>query len=295
MNAKQITPRLGRGLAALFGEMPTRNGADMAIGEVRRLPIDLLDPSPFQPRMNFDEEMLRDLTESIRIQGVLQPILVRPGPDVPGRYQIIAGERRWRAAGIAGLHEIPVICRDLTDMESAAAGLIENLQRENLNPIEEAEGYQRLIQAFGLTHEALGVAVSKSRGHVGNIVRLLTLPDTVRDLVRVGALTLGHARAMLTLPNPARIVPEVVGRGLSVRQTERLVKRLLIENRPSKTESDTAHVEQDLAAKIGYRAKVLVSPRGGGSLTVWFNDLFQLDDLIARLTGADGDEPAQEC
>jgi|HubBroStandDraft_1064217.scaffolds.fasta_scaffold117566_1 ParB family chromosome partitioning protein len=295
MNAKQVTPRLGRGLAALFGEMPTRNDGDMAVGDVRRLSIDLLDPSPFQPRMNFDEEMLSDLTESIRSQGVLQPILVRPRPDVPGRYQIIAGERRWRAAGIAGLHEIPVICRDLNDMESAAAGLIENLQRENLNPIEEAEGYQRLIQNFGLTHEALGAAVSKSRGHVGNIVRLLTLPDAVRDQVRSGALTLGHARAMLTLPNPARIVPDVVAKGLSVRQTERLVKRLLIENRPSKTEPDVAHIEQDLAEKIGYRAKVSVSPRGGGSLTVWFSDLFQLDDLIARLTGADRGEPTQEC
>ena len=178
MNAKAAPPRLGRGLAALFGEMPARDAAsDMATDDIRRLPIDLLDPNPFQPRMNFDEEMLHDLAESIRTQGVLQPILVRPHPDVPGRYQIIAGERRWRAAGIAGLHEIPVICRELNDVESAAAALIENLQRENLNPIEEAEGYQRLIQNFGLTHEALGTAVSKSRAHVGNIMRLLALPE----------------------------------------------------------------------------------------------------------------------
>ena len=294
MNARPVTPRLGRGLAALFGEMPTRNGADTATGEVRRLPIDLLDPSPFQPRMNFDEQTLQDLTESIRTRGVLQPILVRPHPDVPARYQIIAGERRWRAAGIAGLHEIPVICRDLNDMEAAAAGLIENLQRENLNPIEEAEGYQRLIQNFGLTHEALGAAVSKSRGHVGNIVRLLTLPDTVRDQVRSGALTLGHARAMLTLPNPARIVSDVVGKGLSVRQTERLVKRLLAENTPAKVEPDAAYIERDLAAKIGYRVKVSVSPHGGGSLTILFNDLFQLDDLIARLTGQGNGEPSPD-
>jgi ParB family chromosome partitioning protein len=244
--------------------------------------------------MNFDEQTLQDLTESIRTRGVLQPILVRPHPDVPARYQIIAGERRWRAAGIAGLHEIPVICRDLNDMEAAAAGLIENLQRENLNPIEEAEGYQRLIQNFGLTHEALGAAVSKSRGHVGNIVRLLTLPDTVRDQVRSGALTLGHARAMLTLPNPARIVSDVVGKGLSVRQTERLVKRLLAENTPAKVEPDAAYIERDLAAKIGYRVKVSVSPHGGGSLTILFNDLFQLDDLIARLTGQGNGEPSPD-
>jgi ParB family transcriptional regulator, chromosome partitioning protein len=288
MNAKQAPPRLGRGLAALFGDMPTRTGSDTASDDIRRLPIDLLDPNPFQPRMNFDEEMLRDLAESIRTQGVLQPILVRPHPDVPARYQIIAGERRWRAAGISGLHEIPVVCRELTDMESAAAALIENLQRENLNPIEEAEGYQRLIQKFGLTHEALGTAVSKSRGHVGNIVRLLTLPESVRDEVRKGALSLGHARAMLTLPDAARIVPEVLKKGLSVRQTERLVQRLLSDKAPAKAAPDNAHVERDLAAQIGYRVKVSASPGGDGSLTIWFNDLFQLDDLIARLSGPTG-------
>ena len=294
MNAKPAPPRLGRGLAALFGDMPARNGADTATDDIRRLPIDLLDPNPFQPRMNFDEEMLRDLAESIRTQGVLQPILVRPHPDVPGRYQIIAGERRWRAAGIAGLHEIPVICRELTDMESAAAALIENLQRENLNPIEEAEGYQRLIQNFGLTHEALGTAVSKSRAHVGNIIRLLTLPDAVRDQVRKGVLTLGHARAMLTLPDAAKIVSEVVKKGLSVRQTERLVQRLLSEKPAAKAEPDTQRVESDLMAQIGYRVKVSASPRGDGSLTIWFNDLFQLDDLIARLTGLAGERANEE-
>jgi ParB family transcriptional regulator, chromosome partitioning protein len=297
MNAKAATPRLGRGLAALLGEMPARTGAETATDDIRRLPIDLLDPNPFQPRMNFDEEMLQDLADSIRTQGVLQPILVRPHPDVAARYQIIAGERRWRAAGISGLHEIPVICRELSDVESAAAALIENLQRENLNPIEEAEGYQRLIQNFGLTHEALGTAVSKSRAHVGNIVRLLTLPDTVRDEVRKGALSLGHARAMLTLPDPGRVVPEVVKKGLSVRQTERLVQRLLTEKLPGKPAApapDNSHAERDLEAQIGYRVKVSSSPRGDGSLTIWFNDLFQLDDLITRLTAANSGEATGE-
>jgi len=297
MNAKAATPRLGRGLAALFGETPTQTGAAAATDDIRRLPIDLLDPNPFQPRMNFDEQMLQDLADSIRIQGILQPILVRPHPDVAARYQIIAGERRWRAAGISGLHEIPVICRELSDVESAAAALIENLQRENLNPIEEAEGYQRLIENFGLTHEALGTAVSKSRAHVGNIVRLLTLPDTVRDEVRKGALSLGHARAMLTLPDPALVAPEVVKKGLSVRQTERLVQRLLTEKIPAKATPpapDNTHVERDLAAQIGYRVKVSASPRGDGSLTIWFNDLFQLDDLITRLTAADAVRTTEE-
>jgi ParB family transcriptional regulator, chromosome partitioning protein len=284
MNAKQTPPRLGRGLAALFGDMPVHGGAGGEGGDVRQLPIDLIDPNPSQPRMNFDEDALRELADSIRGQGVLQPILVRPNPEVRGRYQIIAGERRWRAAAIAELHEIPVNCRELSDAESAAAALIENLQRENLNPIEEAEGYQRLIENFGLTHEALGNAVSKSRAHVGNIVRLLTLPETVRDKVRSGALTLGHARAMLTLRDPAKIAAEVVTRGLSVRQTEHLVQRTLAEKSPVKTEPDTARVERDLATQIGYRVKVAASPRGEGSLTIWFTDLFQLDDLISRLT-----------
>jgi ParB family chromosome partitioning protein len=296
MSAKSATPRLGRGLAALFGDMPARDADNGTADDIRRLPIDLLDPNPFQPRMNFDDGMLRDLAESIRTQGILQPILVRSHPDAPGRYQIVAGERRWRAAGIAGTHEIPVICRELNDQESAAAALIENLQRENLNPIEEAEGYRRLIQNFGLTHEALGAAVSKSRAHVGNIVRLLTLPEAVREDVRNGALTLGHARAILTLPNPERLAADVVKKGLSVRQTERLAKRL---QTPAKTarpspEPDTARVEQDLAAQIGYRVKLSSSPRGDGTLTIWYDDLFQLDDLIARLTAEGGERTGED-
>lgn len=297
MNAKPTPPRLGRGLAALFGDMPARSGDDAVLDDIRRLPIDLLDPNPFQPRMMFAEEALRELADSIRSQGILQPILVRPHPDVPGRYQIIAGERRWRAAGLAGLHEIPVVCRNMTDAEAAIAALIENLQRENLNPIEEAEGYQRLLQTFGLTHEALGTAVSKSRAHVGNIVRLLSLPETVRDEVRKGTLSLGHARAMLTLPDPAGIMPEIVKKGLSVRQTERLTQRLLSDKQPAKAAApvpDTAQVERDLTAQIGYRVKVSASPRGDGSLTIWFNDLFQLDDLIARLSAEGGGRTKDE-
>ncbi len=292
MSAKPSPPRLGRGLAALFGDLPANGAAETAADDIRRLPIDLLDPSPFQPRMDFDEAMLRDLADSIRTQGILQPILVRPRPDMPGRYQIIAGERRWRAAGISGLHEIPVVCRLLSDVESAAAALIENLQRENLNPIEEAEGYQRLIDNFGMTHEALGSAVSKSRAHVGNIVRLLGLPESVRDDVRKGNLSLGHARAILTLPDPVQAANEVMKKGLSVRQTERLAQRTHDPKQAGKPEPDapdTAHVERDLAARIGYKVKLAASPRGDGSLTIWFNDLFQLDELIARLSGPERD------
>ena len=293
MSAKPTPPRLGRGLAALFGDMPARGEESGAEREVRRLPIDLVDPNPFQPRSTFDEESLRDLADSIRTQGMLQPVLVRPHPDVETRYQIVAGERRWRASGLAGLHDIPVICRDMTDMESAAAALIENLQRENLNPIEEAEGYQRLVKGFGLTHEALGAAVSKSRAHVGNIMRLLNLPEPVRDEVRKGTLSQGHARAMLTLPDPATVLPEVLRRGLSVRQTERLTQRMLTEKPDAAAATppspDTANVERELTAQTGYKVKVSASPRGDGTVTIWFADLFQLDDVIARLTAPGGE------
>ena len=293
MSAKPTPPRLGRGLAALFGDMPARGEEGGAEREVRRLPIDLVDPNPFQPRSTFDEESLRDLADSIRTQGMLQPVLVRPHPDVETRYQIVAGERRWRASGLAGLHDIPVICRDMTDMESAAAALIENLQRENLNPIEEAEGYQRLVKGFGLTHEALGAAVSKSRAHVGNVMRLLNLPEPVRDEVRKGTLSQGHARAMLTLPDPATVLPEVLRRGLSVRQTERLTQRMLTEKPDAAAATppspDTANVERELTAQTGYKVKVSASPRGDGTVTIWFADLFQLDDVIARLTAPGGE------
>ena len=285
MSTRPAAPRLGRGLAALFGDIQ-EGGA--SAGEVRTVPIDLIDPNPFQPRTTFDDAALNDLAESIKARGILQPMLVRPNPDQDGRFQIVAGERRWRAAALAGLHDVPVIVRTLSDIDSAAVALIENLQRENLNPIEEAEGYHRLIEHFGLTHEALGLAVSKSRAHVGNIVRLLSLPAPVRDEVRKGALSLGHARAMLTLPDPAAVAADVVKKGLSVRQTERLVQRL--QNPPATIGDtapapDTAAVEQDLMARTGYRVKLAASPRGDGTLTIWFSDLFQLDEIIARLGG----------
>ena len=289
MSAKPVTPRLGRGLAALFSDMGGAGAAGTPNDDIRRLPIDLIEPNPFQPRMNFDPEMLQDLADSIRAQGMLQPVLVRPG--AAGRYEIIAGERRWRAAGMSGLHEIPVICRTMSDAESAAAALIENLQRENLNPIEEAEGYQRLIDNFGLTQETLGLAVSKSRAHVGNILRLLSLPEQVRDDVRDGKLSFGHARALVTVPDPAAIAEEVMKKGLSVRQTERLVQRAQDSKstvKPDVSEPDTAQAEHELTAALGYKVKISASAKGDGALTIWFSDLFQLDDLIARLTAPGG-------
>jgi ParB family transcriptional regulator, chromosome partitioning protein len=300
MSAKPTSPRLGRGLAALLGDMPANGTAAGSVTDTRQVAIDLLDPNPFQPRTEFDEESLKDLTDSIRTSGILQPILVRPHPEVAGRFQIIAGERRWRAAGLAEMHDIPVICRELNDVESAAAALVENLQRENLNPIDEAEGYQRLVKDFGLTQEALGTAVSKSRAHVGNIMRLLTLPESVRTEVRKGLLSQGHARAILTVPDPAKAAAEVLKKGLSVRQTEKLAARLQSPPQAANEESaaaepgpDVAQAEKDLASRLGYKVKISATQRGDGSLTIWFNDLFQLDDLVARLTAPQGETTSE--
>ena len=295
MSPKPAPPRLGRGLAALFGDLPAQDEGGGTPDDPRALPIGLLDPNPFQPRMAFESEALGDLADSIRAHGLLQPILVRAHPTEAGRYQIIAGERRWRAAQMAGLADIPIVRRDLTDAESAAAALIENLQRENLNPIEEAEGYQRLVKNFGLTHESLGTAISKSRAYVGNVMRLLSLPETVREEVRRGTLSLGHARAVLTVPDPAAAAAEVLKKGLSVRQTERLAQRLLQPPEVEKTAApaiDIGQIERDLAIRIGHRVRISASPRGDGSVTIVFEDLFQLDELVARLTVGGPAKPA---
>ena len=193
------SPRLGRGLSALLGDAPA---PAPAVGEaLRTLPIEMLEPGPFQPRGAVEPSGLQELAESMREHGVLQPILVREKPGQSGHYQIIGGERRWRAAQLVPLHEVPVVIRDLGDREAMAAGLVENLQRQDLNALEEAEGYRRLLEEFGLTQDKLGQAVGKSRSHVANTLRLLALPDRVRELLRDGALTAGHARALLTAPD----------------------------------------------------------------------------------------------
>ena len=217
MSVRDAGPRLGRGLAALLGEDPPAQAND---GSVQLLPLAILFPGPFQPRRQVDPGELAGLADSIREQGVLQPILVRPDAGAPGRYQIIAGERRWRAAQQPGLHDIPALVRSLTDPMAMAAALVENLQREDLNPIDEGEGYRRLIEDFALTQERVAESVGKSRSHIANTMRLLKLPQTVQSELRRGALSAGHARALLTHPDPARAAIAVIAQGLNVRQTE---------------------------------------------------------------------------
>ncbi len=281
---KPAPPRLGRGLSALIPDGP----ATAEAGALRTVPIETLEPGPFQPRGGMDRASIEELAASIREHGILQPILVRPRPDTPGAYQIIGGERRWRAAQLAQLHEVPVVIRDLGDREAMAAGLVENLQRQDLNAMEEADGYRRLLEEFGLTQEGLGQAVGKSRSHVANTMRLLALPNEVRDLVRQGILSAGHARALLGAPDPGRLAAQVVARGLNVRQTEALASskpraRAEAPDTPPR-DTETTALEREITERLGLATSV--KPRGrGGEVVIRYRDLDQLDGLVRLLTG----------
>jgi ParB family chromosome partitioning protein len=258
---------------------------------VRALPIEMLEPGPFQPRGPMEQAPLQELADSIREHGVLQPILVRPKPGGGGggqrRYEIVGGERRWRAAQLVPLHEVPVVVRDLGDREAMAAALVENLQRQDLNALEEAEGYRRLIDEFELTQDALGQAVGKSRSHVANTMRLLALPERVRELLRDGALSAGHARALLAAPNPEALAMQVVDRGLNVRQTEALAaakpRDPATPERPQAAASpEVVALERQLSDRLGLKIAIRQAGRGG-QVTIHYRDLDQLDGVIRLL------------
>lgn len=274
-------PRLGKGLSALLGEAAAPNP-----DSVRALPVTALEPSPFQARGPMDPDALEELAASIRQHGVLQPILVRPKPGSPGEYQIIGGERRWRAAQAAPLHEVPVVIRDFDDSAAMAAGLVENLQREDLNALEEAEGYDRLTSQFGLTQLQLSEAVGKSRSHITNTLRLLHLPPRVRELLRDGALSPGHARALIGTPDPVALALHIVDRGLNVRQAEALALRPGTPGKPEPraTSPEIKALEADLSRHLGLQVSINHGSRGG-QLSIRYKDLDQLDGLLALLTG----------
>lgn len=285
MNAKDSQNRLGRGLAALLGEVRLE-GSKPADSNTTNIAVEFLEPGPYQPRGTIEPGALEELTESIRARGILQPILARPHPTRPGHYQIIAGERRWRAAQRAGLHDIPTLVRPLDDAEAMAAALVENLQRQDLNAIEEAEGYRRMIDEFGLTQEALGQAVGKSRSHVANTLRLMNLPPTVQAEVRNGALSAGHARALLAHPNPEKAALAVIHRGLNVRQTEALASTSpdpATTRKPRVIDPDTAALERSLAEHLGLKVDIAFNG-AGGTLRLHYRTLDQLDGLITLLT-----------
>ena len=274
---------LGRGLAALFGEAGAKALADFGGG--RSVPIETIRPSPFQPRRHFAEEELEGLAQSIREKGILQPLLVRPVEGAETDFELIAGERRWRAAQRVGLHEVPVVIRALADSEALEIALVENLQREDLSPLEEAEAYSRLMHEFGRSQASLAEALGKSRSHVANTLRLLSLPPPVRLHLEEGALSAGHARALLGAPDPAALAAEVVRRGLNVRATEALVRRRTAEpprRAPKPRDADTAALETELGTTLGLRV-TLAAKRRGGSMTLHYTSLDQLDRILALL------------
>jgi ParB family chromosome partitioning protein len=260
------------------------------LGGIRTMPVGWLQPGAFQPRRHFDEEALKGLAGSISERGILEPLLVRPVIGQKDAYEIIAGERRWRASQLAGLHDVPVVVRELSDRESLEFGLIENVQRQDLSPLEEAEGYNRLMQEFSHTQDNLAKIVGKSRPHITNMLRLLTLPEQVKQMVDNGALTIGHARAVLTAHDPVGLAEEIVRRGLNVRQAEALGQQHTSRAKVSKKKpaaepsADTALLEKELERVIGLKVKIETKGKAG-TLTLHFHDLDQLDDIIKRLRG----------
>jgi ParB family chromosome partitioning protein len=280
---------LGRGLNALLGDIareePIGQSDAMSPG-LRTLPVGSISPHPNQPRRHFDEAALEELATSIAARGLIQPIVVRPHGK---GYQIVAGERRWRAAQRARLHEVPVIVRDFDDAATMEVALVENIQRQDLNAIEEAEAYHRLIDDYGHTQEALGKLVHKSRSHIANLLRLLELPQPVQERVVTGDLTMGHARALIGVADVEGLVDQVIAKGLSVRETERLARGAKPDPRGRSAgdggrDADLAALEHQLGDLLGLQVRIAYGAKGG-SLTLNYATLDQLDMLCQRLSG----------
>lgn len=288
---------LGRGLSALMADV---NDDTATAGEApkpadRSVPIEKINPNPDQPRRSFDKQQLEDLANSIKEKGIIQPLIVRPAPGKPDSFEIVAGERRWRAAQMAKLHEIPVLVRDFDDTEVLEVAIIENIQRADLNPVEEAAGYSQLMEKFGHTQEKLSDVLGKSRSHIANSVRLLTLPDEVQTYLRDGKLSSGHARALITADDPAALAREVIKKGLSVRETEKLAKKPVgnIFSDGAKTkqrqnpekDADTKALEGDLAANLGMKVALNHKPgQEKGQITISYESLDELDTLCRILS-----------
>ena len=276
---------LGRGLSALLADLDTDEAPEEQT--IRRVAIESIVPNPDQPRRHYDPEALAELSKSLRAQGVLQPLIVRPHPEGGDLYQIVAGERRWRAAQMAQLHELPVILRQFSDGDVLQVALIENIQRADLNAIEEAAAIRQLMERFGHTQEALAEVIHKSRSHVANMLRLLTLPEKVQGWVQEGRLSAGHARALVTAPDAERVAQRVIDGGLSVRETEALMRQSDSGKRKPAAEAgpkdaDTRALEADLSAQLDMRVTI-AHGASGGTLAVTYRDLEQLDRLCQLL------------
>ncbi|WP_392662720.1 ParB/RepB/Spo0J family partition protein [Amaricoccus sp. B4] len=286
---------LGRGLSALLADVAPSDEPSLmrpVMPPDRMIPIERIHPNPNQPRRTFDEKDLQDLANSIREKGVIQPLILRPLQDRPGEFQIVAGERRWRAAQVAEKHELPGVIRELSDAEVLELAIIENIQRADLNSVEEALGYRQLMDRFGHTQEKLAEVLGKSRSHIANLLRLLTLPEQVLDMVRAGQLSAGHARTLVTVANPEQLARQIVEKDLSVRQAEQLA-RTIGDRKPKKAgkvepqkDADTRALEQDLSANL--RLQVLINHKPGqqkGELRIRYTSLEELDGLCQRLGG----------
>lgn len=289
---------LGRGLSALMADIEP--GAETegsgSRRPVRTLPIEQLFPNPDQPRRNFDPDALEDLANSIRSKGVIQPLIVRQRGASEREFEIVAGERRWRAAQAAGIHEVPVVIREFTDEDVLEIAIIENIQRADLNPIEEAAGYEQLMSRFGHTQERLAQALGKSRSHIANLLRLLNLPDEVKQSVTEGKLSAGHARALVTAPDPVALSRDIIRRGLSVRETEKLVKDAHAPQKPERKsagststgggkDADTKALEGDLSAALGMKVSINhTAGKDSGVVTISYDTLEDLDALCMVLS-----------
>ena len=281
---------LGRGLAALFGEEEGDSARRDRENIAQKIPVGNLRPGTFQPRRNFNEEQLRALVDSVREKGVLQPLLVRRLGSGE-QFEIIAGERRWRAAQLAKVHDVPVVELELSDAEALEVALVENIQRQDLTPVEEADGYKRLMDEFSHTQDALARAVGKSRSHIANMLRLLNLPDQVKQMLDDGSLSAGHGRALLAAADPLALARDVLRRGLSVRETENIVaraksgggkRRAKQHQATAPKDADTLALERDLSDALGLRVTLTLKGEAG-TLAVNFRSLEQLDDIAARL------------
>lgn len=296
MSERKIERRgLGRGLSALMAEVgieaPEAGSGDPGARAqgLRVVPIEALRANPDQPRRSFDERTLAELAESIKEKGIVQPLIVRAVPGVGGEFEIVAGERRWRAAQLAQLSELPVVVREFNDQEVLEIAIIENIQREGLNAIDEASGYRQLIERFGHTQEKVASALGKSRSHIANQMRLLSLPNDVQSMIVAGTLTAGHARALITAADPAALAVKVVGAGLSVRETERLAREVALpkgahaRSRQQK-DADTRALEADLSANLGLPVTIDHQMDGNGKVTIRYSTIEQLDQLCQVLS-----------
>jgi ParB family chromosome partitioning protein len=279
---------LGRGLSALIGdEAPVSahgTPAEPASRNLRTLPVAFLRANPLQPRKHFDQKELDELASSIREKGLLQPILVRPNAGVPDTYEIVAGERRWRAAQLAKLHDVPVVVRELGDGEALEIAIIENVQRSDLNAVEEGAAYRELMDRFGYTQERLAEEVGKSRSHVANALRLIRLPEPVLAMIREGKLSAGHARTLIGSANPEALAKQIVKRELNVREAEHRSQTKAGKAKPeARKDADTKSLESSLSNMLGLKVEILHKGSTGGELRIAYRTLEQLDDLIQRL------------